>query len=403
MAQPPSNRRALLLTYHDPQCTNYGAGQRTHFLLKALGQQLPTDVVLFSETSGANTTSDLPDELGGGKLFRINHEPSSFLDRAWCGLISKRLSKRLAATVDFDQYNCIVCRYITPYLKCQLPADKPLIIDFDDPVYHVPWLSLRTPRAIIKETIKWLNQLIIKWRLKATRLNNATFLFVCERDQKAFPRLKGALLPNIPAFPQHPSDYSASDSKTLLFVGFMSWQPNIIAVDHFLSNIWPLILKKTPHAHFRIVGKGTPDNLRRWNAAPNCFAEGYVDDLDDAYKEVAVCVVPVLSGGGSNIKVPEACAHQRPVVTSSYSFKGWNNFFVAGQDLLVGESNEDFAHHCIQLLADPAYAATIALNGHRAATANLSFDAFATRLQHMLESTLVNCLTNRLSNKEKPL
>lgn len=191
----------------------------------------------------------------------------------------------------------------------------------------------------------------------------------------------------MPSFPQHPADYSASDGKTLLFVGFMSWQPNIIAVDHFLARIWPKILAKNPSARFRIVGKATSDNLRRWNAEPNCSADGYVDNLDAVYKEAAVCVVPVLSGGGSNIKVPEACAHQRPVVASSYAFNGWNNYFVAEQDILVGESDKRFANHCIQLLADPEYATTIALNGHRAVTSALSFDAFALRLRRILEFT----------------
>lgn len=383
---PPNTRRALLLTYHDPQCTNYGAGQRTHFLLKALGQQLPTDVVLFSETSGANTVSDLPDELGGGKLFRIDHEPSSFLDRAWCGLPSKQLSKLLAATVDFDQYDCIVCRYITPYLKCQLPVNKPLIIDFDDPVYNVPWRSLRQPRAIIKETVKWLNQLIIKARLKSAHAQSAHFLFVCERDQATFPELKGALLSNMPSFPQHPADYSASDGKTLLFVGFMSWQPNIIAVEHFLAHIWPKILAKNPSAQFRIVGKSTPENLKRWNTFPNCIAEGYAENIDAAYKNAAICVVSVLSGGGSNIKVPEALAHNRPVVVSVYAFNGWRNYFVENQDLLVAYDDDAFAAHCTALLTDRELALKLAQNGHHSVLQKLSFDSFSKQVGRTLQS-----------------
>jgi len=384
MTSPQTPRRSLLLTYHDPQCTNYGAGQRTHFLLKALGQYATTDVVLLSETDAPNHTSDLPAELGGGKIFHLNYVPKTLLDRAWCGLPSKRLSSLLATTIDFNQYDCIVCRYITRYLNFNLPANKPLIIDFDDPIYSISWSLLNSPRALLKEAVKWLNQRLITWRLNAARLKSATFLFVCERDQKAFPRLKGGLLSNMPAFPQHPADYSASDGKTLLFVGFMSWQPNISAVDHFLANIWPKILAKIPTAKFRIVGKGAPENLKRWNTFPNCSAEGYVDDLDAAYREATVCVVPVLSGGGSNIKVPEACAHQRPVVTSRYSFEGWNNFFIAGQDILVGESDEEFANHCIRLLTDTGNATAIALSGHRAVTTNLSFAAFAARLQSML-------------------
>ena len=187
MTSPQTPRRSLLLTYHDPQCTNYGAGQRTHFLLKALGQYATTDVVLLSETDAPNHTSDLPAELGGGKLFHLNYVPKTLLDRAWCGLPSKRLSTLLANTIDFDQYDCIVCRYITPYLKFNLPGNKPLIIDFDDPIYSISWSLLNSPRAILKEAVKWLNQRLITWRLHAARLKNATFLFVCERDQKAFP------------------------------------------------------------------------------------------------------------------------------------------------------------------------------------------------------------------------
>jgi len=81
MTPPSSARRAVLLTYHDPQCTNYGAGQRTHFLLKALGRYIATDVVLFSETSDADSVSGLSEELGGGTLFRINYRPGNILDR----------------------------------------------------------------------------------------------------------------------------------------------------------------------------------------------------------------------------------------------------------------------------------------------------------------------------------
>jgi glycosyltransferase involved in cell wall biosynthesis len=386
MTPPQTPRRSLLLTYHDPQCTNYGAGQRTHFLLKALGQYAMTDVVLLSETNAPNHSTDLPAELGGGKLFRLNYVPKNLLERAWCGLPSKRLSSLLANTIDFNQYDCIVCRYITPYLKFNLPANKPLIIDFDDPIYSISWSLLNSPRALLKEAVKWLNQRLITWRLNAARLKSATFLFVCERDQKAFPRLKGGLLSNMPAFPQHPADYSASDGKTLLFVGFMSWQPNISAVDHFLAHIWPKILAKNPSARFRIVGKATAENLQRWNAFQNCTADGYVDDIDEAYSTAAVCVVPVTSGGGSNIKVPEAMAHNRPVVVSIYAFNGWRNYFAENQDLMVASDSDTFAEYCNTLLENRELALKIAQNGHDSVLKKLSFDSFANQVAGILHA-----------------
>lgn len=131
------------------------------------------------------------------------------------------------------------------------------------------------------------------------------------------------------------------------------------------------------------------ENLQRWNTFPNCTASGYVDDLDAAYREAAVCVVPVLSGGGSNIKVPEAMAHNRPVVVSIYAFNGWRNYFAENQDLMVASGSDTFAKHCNTLLENRGLSMKIAQNGHDSVLKKLSFDSFENQVARTLHAVFL--------------
>lgn len=384
MNAPIIPKSAIFLTNHDPECTTYGAGQRTHFLVKALAQICKTDVVLFSETSDISTASKLPPDLGGGSLYRIGYIPNTIIDRSWNAFPSNQLAKRLSASVNLDLYDLIFCRYITPLLKCKLPIDKQIIVDFDDPIYHVPWSSLRSPSEIVKESIRYINHKINKTRLRSRKYRNISFLFVCDRDRTAFPQLRSTVLSNIPVFPKQSFPYTPSTAKTLVFIGLMSWQPNILAVENFLENIWPIVLRQIPDAMFIIIGKGSNENIARWNSAPNCFAKGFVDDIAAVYKDSAVFVVPVFSGGGSNIKVPEALAYQRPLVTTEYSYQGWSTYFTPGEDLLVASTNTEFAAHCIKLLSDADFATRITEIGHKKTSSSLSFNALSSRLREFV-------------------
>ncbi|MEN9537766.1 MAG: hypothetical protein RLZZ126_1, partial [Pseudomonadota bacterium] len=357
--------KALLITFHDPLSTTYGAGQRTHFLLKALGTCMRTDVLQIVEAAVAPSVSTLPENLGSGTLYRLHFVPNGLFDAPWLSVRSARLDHLVQGVVDLPAYSLLVCRYIAPLMKLHLPPHTPVLIDFDDPVYRPSLSGIKRPSTALKETVKVLHQLLISVRLRLSRAQNREFLFVCDRDQQEFSYLRSSVLPNIPSFPRLPPSPPTTGLQTLLFVGMMSWQPNIDGVEHFLKHIWPLILTRVPTAQLSIVGKATSVQLNRLNTFPNCQARGFVKDLDQAYADAAICIVPLYSGGGSNIKLPEACAHMRPVVATRYSYSGWDSIFSPDEHLLVADDDLSFAAHCCSLLENVESANTLVTTGHR--------------------------------------
>lgn len=379
-------QRALMLSFHDPQATTYGGGQRTHLLAKALGRYLALDVVWFVEDSQETKVTRLPPEFGGGNLYQLGFRIQSVADTIWLGTPSPYLTALLAQHVTVQEYDVIVCRYIQTYIKITLPKNIPVLVDFDDPVYQFYFSNTRSPKALLKEMVKWAHQFWVRARLKYLPSPPTHFLFVSQRDAHRFPYLEGSLLPNIAVKPALAKQSATGDGKTLLFVGYMAWQPNRDGVNRFLKQIWPHVLAAVPDAHFRIVGGASPAQLESWRKHLHCEAPGFVKDLTTEYQRAALCVVPLYSGGGSNIKLVEAAAHGCPVVASQYAFEGWRGYFKPGVDVVVADSDKQFAAACIQLLQSPQEAAELASRGNRFVVENLSFEVFCARVGQSLSS-----------------
>ena len=84
----------------------------------------------------------------------------------------------------------------------------------------------------------------------------------------------------------------------------------------------------------------------------NVSVTGTVTDVTRCYESAHAVIVPVRAGGGTRIKVLEAFAHQRPVVSTSAGAEGLE--VTAGRHLLIADSRSDFAACCGRLMRDPA-------------------------------------------------
>jgi glycosyltransferase involved in cell wall biosynthesis len=124
--------------------------------------------------------------------------------------------------------------------------------------------------------------------------------------------------------------------------------------------------------------------LERLRQVPGCEPLGFVRDLDAAYREAHLCVVPLRSGGGSNIKLPEACTHGRPVVAFRYAHHAWSDWLQEGHDLRVADDNAGFARHCVALLSDRSELDTLAKSGQARVQQALTFAGFRSMLQNAL-------------------
>jgi glycosyltransferase involved in cell wall biosynthesis len=143
---------------------------------------------------------------------------------------------------------------------------------------------------------------------------------------------------------------------TLIYNGSLTYGPNLDAVQFFVREIFPLVLRERPAARLFVTGatEGVPaEQLPRHD---NLVLTGYVDDIKSCVAGSWLAIAPIRRGGGTRLKVLEAMALRTPVVSTSKGAEGLG--LVDGRDALIADAPEPFARHVVKVLtsADARYA-----------------------------------------------
>jgi glycosyltransferase involved in cell wall biosynthesis len=149
----------------------------------------------------------------------------------------------------------------------------------------------------------------------------------------------------------HPGPKPARENPLVLFVGAMDWEPNVDAVEYFCSEIWPSILAKVPNAHFRIVGRNPSGRVRRL-VGNSVEVTGRVPSVADHLRGAAVVVVPLRIGGGTRLKIYEAMATGKAVVSTTVGAEGLDVHH--GRDILLCDTPNNFAESVATMMQDTA-------------------------------------------------
>jgi polysaccharide biosynthesis protein PslH len=146
-------------------------------------------------------------------------------------------------------------------------------------------------------------------------------------------------------------------TRTALFVGAVDYGPNKAALRWFLDEVWPTVLERVPRARFLAVGRGLASVHPRPAGEPGGVEfHSDVASVDPFYEQADVCVVPLLSGGGTKIKLVEALSRGRAVVTTSLGLEGLEEHRAV---LRVADGAAEFADALADLLEDPEQAAKL--------------------------------------------
>ncbi|MDX6693397.1 MAG: polysaccharide biosynthesis protein PslH [Blastocatellia bacterium] len=137
----------------------------------------------------------------------------------------------------------------------------------------------------------------------------------------------------------------------VVFLGSMDWEANVDGVDYFCRDIWPAVLRSVPDARFRIVGRNPHARVRRL-ASASVEVTGTVPSVVDHLREAAVFVVPLRVGGGTRLKIFEAMATGKAVVSTTIGAEGLE--VEHGRDILLADDAETFSDSIIMLLRDEA-------------------------------------------------
>jgi glycosyltransferase involved in cell wall biosynthesis len=143
--------------------------------------------------------------------------------------------------------------------------------------------------------------------------------------------------------PQH----GTPDNHLIVFVGSMDWEPNVDAVLHFCNAILPSVRELIPEVRFRIVGRNPGTAVRRL-ASASIEITGSVDSVIPHLLEAAVVVVPLRAGGGTRLKILEAMAMGKAVVSTTIGAEGLD--LKDGSEIILADQPTSFAHAVVGLL-----------------------------------------------------
>jgi sugar transferase (PEP-CTERM/EpsH1 system associated) len=261
--------------------------------------------------------------------------------------------ERLASSVSFDIVQ-IAHSHMATYLERLPPGSyHKSVLEFIDAGFAQYTRISRIERGLGKRARRWLyGQMMRRWEPKyAERFDHC--LSVSEVDQTllqgANPNLRFNVIPNgVDTQALQPLPRAAS-APSLLFVGTMRYSPCADAVLYFCNEILPLIRESLGEVEMWIVGIDPPPEVRALDG-DGVHVTGRVESVVPYYQRADVAVVPLRAGGGTRLKILEAMALGRPVVSTTIGREGLD--VTDGEHLLVADDPAAFADHAIRLLRD---------------------------------------------------
>ncbi len=165
----------------------------------------------------------------------------------------------------------------------------------------------------------------------------------------------------------------------LLLIGSMDYEPCADGAVWFCRKILPEIIKVIGPVQVWIVGNSPPPIVTRLDSA-SIHVTGRVDDVVDYYRQCAISIVPIRAGGGTRLKILEAMALGRPVVSTTIGCEGLD--VEDGRHLLIADEPGKFADNIVRLLNDPSLCRRIVREGRHLVESQYDWDVVT---EHLLE------------------
>jgi glycosyltransferase involved in cell wall biosynthesis len=143
-----------------------------------------------------------------------------------------------------------------------------------------------------------------------------------------------------------------SSDTVLFFMGAMDWYPNRDAVEFFARTIFPRVLDDCPQVKLLIAGRNPPDEfVEQFKSDPKIEFTGTVPDMRPYLAAATVVIVPLRIGGGTRIKILEACAAGKAVVSTRIGAEGLD--LEPDKEIILADNPTEFARSIVNLLQNP--------------------------------------------------
>jgi GT2 family glycosyltransferase/glycosyltransferase involved in cell wall biosynthesis len=361
--QPTGKPRVLIASPYLPFPLSHGGAVRMYNLMRRASAEFDQILVVFSETAAAPAPEVLDIAVETVVVLRIgSHSPpfhgrpdvvEEFASPSFHAAIEASVRKWRPGIVQLE------FTQMAQYAVACGPAKTVL-------VEHDITFDLYEQLAVIGENWDLRRQLELWRKFETAAWSDVnTVVTMSEKDRALIaatassPAARAITLPNGVDLDRFHPCLREPEPGRLLFIGSFAHLPNLLAVEFFLKQVWPLVTGKIPDATLHVIAgrrheyhmARLADRVKLDLTHPGVEVEDFVSDVRPAYHQAALVIAPLPASAGTNIKILEAMAMGKAVVSTPAGVNGLD--LTPGRDFVLVKTAEEMAEAIYDLLSNP--------------------------------------------------
>lgn len=262
--------------------------------------------------------------------------------------VSKELTQKLISILIKNEFDIIDLEsiFVAPYIPVIRQYSNAKIILRTHNIEHRIWerITLHEKNIAKRMVLKRMTRQLKQFELSTFNMIDG-YMSISQPDydyfHRLYPDVEGTVIEAGIDLDQYETEdeYISSDTPEFFHIGSMNWMPNIEGLSWFLEEVWGKIVSHFPSLTFTIAGRNIPDKFYKY-ILPNLIIEGEVESANEFILSKDIMIVPLLSGSGVRIKILEAMALGRTVITTTIGAEGLN--VKNGHDILIADTADEF-------------------------------------------------------------
>ena len=291
----------------------------------------------------------------------ISYHVSRFHTKAFAAKLTEILRKE---SYDIIQLEML---YMASYLDVIRKNSKAPVVLRAHNIEHKIWqrVAENCPNPLKRIYLNHLYKALRRFEIGILNKVNGV-VAITPVDARNFDRLShssniisipfGINLDTLPDTPVQP------EAASLFHIGTMNWFPNEEGIKWLIDEVWPKVKKRLPGIELHLAGRYMPDWLKKLSK-PGVTVDGEVPDVWEYMQRFSIMVVPLFSGSGIRIKIVEAMAAGKAIITTAVGAEGIN--YENGQHLLIAKDPVSFSDAIVRLCEDKSLRNSLGENARK--------------------------------------
>ena len=396
----------LVVSPYFPECSSgVAAHTRSYHIIRPLTREHTVSLLALTNSSDEKREAHPPQGLKLQRYVEVARRqasrPKKRLRQVFWLLMGKSpllesyrlkaIQEQLNALFAERHYDIILFENSLMAAEYQVPTSTQVIIDEHNIEYELLYRTYQCRGSLIRRWYNWCESRQVQ-SAELRRCSQSRGVLVCSAREASLlksnlPNANVYVVPNGVDLENFRAAHNTRElDDRIVFTGSMDYYPNIDAVLHFAHECWPLIRSNAPRVTWAIVGKNPPSSVSKLGEVPGITVTGSVPDIKPYLAAATMAIAPMRIGSGTRLKILEAFAMRKAVVSTSLGCEGLD--VIPGKHLIVADQPEAFARQVLNLLKDSQARAALAKAGHDFAQAydwELCGDALLSALRNIIE------------------